>query len=124
MTNYTSDFKAFWKAFPGRYHESGRQINGGCEYYWKIGKRQAFLEWKKLSDYDKKWAMYAVKSMRKGKYVPDAHRWLRDGKYEDIDMPDVGERLPKDMTNSLKIVKFDEVSTSDKVNKQREKLGL
>lgn len=122
---YTPEFITFWKLFPGRYHESGRpKVGGGYEHYWKIGKRKAMEEWQKLNDYQKKWAMYSVKFMRKGKYIPDPHRWLRDGKYEDIDMPEERVAMPTKFVPTLKIVPAaNNRSTSDKVNAQRKKLA-
>jgi hypothetical protein len=87
--NYTDDFMAFWEAYPGRYHEAGRRrADGSYEHYWKIGKRDALKEWKKLTDKEKEWAMYSVKFLRKGRYVKDPHRWLKHGLFEDIDMPE------------------------------------
>ena len=102
---YTEEFMAFWSKFPGRYHEAWRpKAGGGTEHYWKIGKRKAMEEWAKLTDYQKRWAMYALKFMRKGKYVPDPHRWLRDGKYEDVDMPDERPTMPKRFIPKMKSV--------------------
>ena len=123
---YTKEFIKFWKLFPGRAHEGGRpRADGSYEYYWKIGKRKAMEEWHKLSDHQKKWAMYSVRFMRKGKYVPDAFRWLRDGKYEDIDMPEKRESMPANVVPIMKgVPQGDTRSTSDKVNEQRKKLGI
>lgn len=122
---YTEDFLEFWKKYPGRYHETGRpKADGGYEHYWKINKRKAMGEWRKLTDYQKKWAMYSVKFMRPGKYVPDPFRWLRDGQYEDIDMPEVYEIMPDNVVPIMKIVpEGDRSSTSNKVNEARRKLG-
>ena len=123
-TEYTEEFMLFWKAFPGRYHEAGRpKAGGGYENYWKIGKRKAMEEWIRLSDYQKKWAMYSVKFMRKGKYVPDPHRWLKDGKYEDIDMPEERATMPKDLVPDMKKVESHTVNFNDVRNKEMEKLA-
>jgi hypothetical protein len=102
--DYTKEFKAFWQIYPPRYHEAGRpKVGGGYEHYWKIGKRLAMKQWKALTAYQKRWAMYSVQFMRKGKYVPDAHRWLRDGKFEDWDMPEEYETMPDEIMNTIKI---------------------
>ena len=121
--DYTEEFMLFWKAFPGRYHEAGRpKADGGYENYWKIGKRKAMAEWSKLSDYQKKWAMYSVKFMRKGKYVPDPHRWLKHGNYEDIDLPEERATLPKELVPNLKQVESCTINFNDKRNEQHNKL--
>ena len=40
--------------------------------------------------------MYSVTFLKKGQYVQDASRWLKKGRYEDIDMPEEeGEHLPE-----------------------------
>lgn len=121
---YTEDFIKFWKLFPGRFHEAGRpKVGSGYEHYWKIGKRKAMEEWRKLTEHQKKWAMYSVGFMRKGKYVPDAFRWLRDGKYEDIDLPVERESYPANVVPIMKgVPQGDTRSTSDKVNEQQQKL--
>lgn len=118
--NYTPEFMLFWRKYPGRYHEAGRsRADGGYEHYWKENKRKAMQWWKKLTAYQKKWAMYSVMFMKRGKYVPDAFRWLRDGKYEDIDMPEDRPTMPTEFIPDMKRVpNKDNRSTSDKVNQQ------
>lgn len=82
---YPKEFIEFWKVFPGRYHEAGQlRANGSRNHYPKIGKRKALEQWNRLSQEDKRLALAAAKLMRKGLYIPDAWRWLRDGKFDDF----------------------------------------
>ena len=123
MSKYTDEFMAFWKLYPPRWHEAGRRKpKGGVEHYYKSEKRLAQKEWNKLSDDDKVWAMYSARLLRKGKFVKDAFRWLRDGGYEDIDMPDEGERLPESMTNSIKSVPRHTININNERNRQMREL--
>jgi hypothetical protein len=121
---YTEEFLEFWRLYPPRFHESWRpRAGGGAEHYWKDNKRRAMEQWHKLTVHQKKWAMYSVKFMTKGKYVPDAFRWLRDGKYEDIDMPK--EVLP--VPDIVKTIKFEkvpsiEVNVNNRRNEELDKL--
>jgi len=62
--------------------------------------------------------MYSVQFMRPGKYVPDAFRWLRDGKYEDIDMPEEYETLPAELVPKMKTVPENKVNVNNERNKQ------
>ena len=115
--DYTDEFMIFWRLFPGRYHEAGRpRVGGGQEHYWKIGKRKAMEQWAELTNYQKKWAMYSVKFMRKGKYVPDPHRWLKDGKYEDIDLPEEYPTVPAKFLPKMKTVPSHIVNVNDSRN--------
>lgn len=127
MSNYTEEFELFWSKYPPRFHETWRpRAGGGAEHYWKSGKRLAMAIWRKLSDSEKAHAMYSVKFMRKGKYVPDAFRWLRDGRYEDMDMPEEKATMPEEILNTIKLKQVpqaDKRSTSDKVNEARRKLN-
>ena len=117
--DYTPEFMAFWRVYPGRYHEAGRpRADGGYEHYWKENKRKAMQWWKKLTVYQKKWAMYSVKFMKRGPFVPDAFRWLRDGKYEDIDMPEERPTMPTKFLPKMKIVESAEVNVNNERNKQ------
>ena len=122
-TNYSDEFMAFWSRYPGRYHEAGRpKADGGYEHYWKENKRKAFQWWRKLTPYQKKWAMYSVQFMKRGKFVPDAFRWLRDGKYEDIDMPEDRPTMPAHLVPEMKTVESHVVNISNERNKQIAKL--
>ena len=122
--DYTPEFIKLWQAYPGRYHDAGRpKAGGGYEYYWKIGKRKAMEEWSKLTDYQKQWVMYAVRFMKRGKYVPDLHRWLKDGKYEDVDLPkEKHETIPAKFLPKMKTVSGCVVNINDERNKQMAKL--
>lgn len=117
--DYTEEFMLFWRKYPGRYHEAGRpKADGGYEHYWKIGKRKAFQWWKKLTPYQKKWAMYAVQFMKRGKFVPDPFRWLRDGLYEDWDMPEDKATMPTKYLPSMKTVDAHVVDVNKERNRQ------
>ena len=123
--DYTPEFMAFWHKYPGRYHDSGRpKAGGGYEHYWKIGKRKAMEQWVNLTDYQKKWAMFSVKFMKEGQYVPDAFRWLKDGKYEDIDMPEERPTMPVKFLPKLKTVESHVVNVSNVRNKLKDELGV
>ena len=122
---YAESFLEFWKLYPGRYHEAGRpKPGGGYEHYWKIGKRDAAEEWDELTEYDKRWAMYSVTYIKKGPFVPDASRWLKHGRYEDIDFPEEeGEHLPPSTTtNVFKSVPSARVNLNDERNRQTKEL--
>lgn len=124
---YTPEFIAFWKLYPPRYHEAGRpKAGGGFEHYWKTGKRKAMQEWKKLTEYEKKWAMHSVKFQRKGKYVKDAERWLKHGEFEDIDLPEERATMPEEILNTikLKLVPDGKVNKNNERNRQMKGLGL
>ena len=123
--DYTDDFIAFWKLYPPRYHEAGRKKpGGGFEHYWRIGKRLAMEQWRKLTAYEKANAMYSAQFQRKGKYVPDAHRWLRDGKFEDIELPEERATMPEEVMNTIHInsVPDGKVNVNNKRHKLKDQL--
>lgn len=77
---YTEEFKYFWKQWKGRWNKED-------DTYTKVGKREAFAEWEKLSLDDKRWAA-AVADRTKGEYTPDACRWLKHRRFEDFKKPE------------------------------------
>ncbi len=118
MTNYTPDFELFWQSYPKRWIRD-------LGIWVKRKKFPAFESWQKLTEEIRADCVAKRKLIKKHEGTPrDCVTWLNQRGWDDIDLPNEGERLPKDMTDSLKIVKFDEVSTSDKVNRERKKLGL
>lgn len=74
---YSESFEVFWKKFKGRWNPEN-------DTYTKVGKHKAFEEWEKLSIEDKRKA-WKVADKVKGKYVPDAFRWLRDRGFDDFE---------------------------------------
>lgn len=74
--NYTSEFEAFWSAYPPRYHEYTNK-------WIKSDKAGAFKEWLKLSREDRQQAVGATSGVEKGKYTPDARKWLYHRRWED-----------------------------------------
>ena len=77
---YTKDFIEFWEKYPKRW-------NAESDRYYKVGKWQAMREWKKLSEQDKKVCLAAVRFMKVDRYVPDAFRWLKNRRFDDIELP-------------------------------------
>lgn len=98
MTRYTPEFEEFWLTYPARWNEDS-------DRYYKVGKWDAMLEWQKLDEDDKKLALYAAKKLRTGKYIKDAHRWLKHRRFDDIEPPKPkGQELPEEMANVIKLV--------------------
>ena len=81
MTNYTEDYERFWKGWPGRWKPETHRPT-------KVGKYEAWLEWKRLSVQDKAVAIKVVESGRVKdagtQYLPDASRWLHRRRWEDF----------------------------------------
>ena len=75
---YDKQFLAFWDKFKGRWDPEA-----GMGRYVKVGKYDAWLEWKKMTQREQDKAI-AVANRVSGKYVPDAHRWLKAKLYEDF----------------------------------------
>ncbi len=73
---YPPDFEEFWKKFKGRW-------NSEKDRYVKVGKFEASLEWRRLTESEKKKAI-AVAGKVSGKYVPDACRWLKRKMFDDF----------------------------------------
>lgn len=78
---YSEEFNKFWKLWPGRWQpESNR--------YVKVGKYEAWLEWRRLSKEDQKSVSIIVKSGRikdaGTRYLPDACRWLKRRRFDDF----------------------------------------
>lgn len=79
MTPYTEQFKTFWKAWPGRWQpEQDKSI--------KVGKYDAFLEWKLLKDEEKQEIMKVLPKVKRvgTQYLPDASRWLKRKRWHDF----------------------------------------
>lgn len=95
MTRYTDDFLEFWQKYPKRWHKDS-------DRYYKVGKWEAMLEWRKLDDEDRKIALIAVKSLRTGEFVKDAHRWLSKRRFDDIELPKTNQPiLSKHLTDTI-----------------------
>lgn len=81
---YTDDFLTFWVKYPSRW-------NRDSDRFYKVGKWEAMQEWKKMSPEEKQQALVAVRYLRRGQYVLDAHRWLKKRRFEDIEPPNPKE---------------------------------
>jgi len=75
-SKYSEEFEVFWKKFKGRYDPDN-------DRYIKVGKWPAFEEWEKLSPEQQTHATAAADRVR-GKYVPDARRWLKNRLFDDF----------------------------------------
>lgn len=92
---YTDDFLEFWVKYPSRW-------NRDSDRFYKVGKWEAMQEWAKLSIDEKQQALLAVRHLRRGQYVLDAHRWLKKKRFEDYEPPeDKRPRLPEEMTDKV-----------------------
>lgn len=92
---YTDDFLEFWVKYPSRW-------NRDSDTFYKVGKREAMDEWKKLNPEEKEQALLAVRHLRRGQYVLDAHRWLKKGRFDDYEPPeDKRPVLPKEMIDKV-----------------------
>lgn len=78
---YTDEFKTFWKKYPSRWNRSSHR-------YYKVGKWEAFLVWKRLSQKDRTDILIKVKYMQDGEFVLDAHRWLKKRRFDDMELPE------------------------------------
>lgn len=72
---YTKEFESFWKKFKGRWNpDKGKYI--------KVGKHEAFEEWRKLS-LDEQRAAWRAAGKTGDKFTPDACRWLKNRRFDD-----------------------------------------
>ena len=111
--NYTADFMKFWMAYP-KILESNE---------WKRrGKNEASIVWEYMCAEDKAHAMYAVQFEKAKEYRVWAKKWLAMRRYDDVDMPDVGERLPPELTTSMKSVESGGVNVNNRRNKLMDQL--
>ncbi len=74
--DYTPEFEVFWKRFTGRWSVDK-------DRYVKVGKWEAFGEWRKLAIKQQEKAS-AVADKVSGKYTPDANRWLKRRLFDDF----------------------------------------
>lgn len=110
--NYTNSFMTFWMAYP-------KILEGKV---WKRrGKCEAAIVWEYMCAEDKAHAMYAVQFEKPKPMRLWAKKWLAERLFDDVDMPDEGERLSESMTNVLKPVPS-KVNVSNERNKQIDKL--
>ena len=74
---YTLDFQDFWTNYPARISEDGM--------FTKVGKWEAFTEWRKIPVEIRQKCLMLVKSkqVKCGKYTPDACRFLKKRRWED-----------------------------------------
>lgn len=79
MSRYSEEFERFWKLYPARWNRDSHKR-------YKVGKWDAMQEWKRLSAEEKQIAFIAVKSLRSGEFVQDAHRWLKHKRFDDIEL--------------------------------------
>ncbi len=85
---YTEEFENFWGLYPPRLHDGGPPV--------KVGKRNAFMVWQRMTKDDRKLAFLGVKFLpRSGsKWVKDCFRWLRDAGWEDYKVAIVSTKPP------------------------------
>lgn len=81
MLDYTEDFLEFWKAWPGRWRKEEDRVI-------KVGKWEAFEEWRRLKADDKAIILKLVVSGRVKRagtaILPDACRWLKKRRWHDF----------------------------------------
>ncbi len=81
--NYSALFKDFWKDYPTRWiQESNKNV--------KVGKSDAWEQWQKLSPEQHIFILKILPVYKRqidSKIVPDAWRWLRNGRYNDYEIP-------------------------------------
>lgn len=115
---YTDDFLEFWIKYPSRY-------NAESDRYYKVGKWEAMQEWKRLSQQDRDDVLVKVRYVRRGKYVLDAHRWLKKRRFDDIELPkDTRPILPKEMTDKVFKQLPRKESRNDARNRNKDRLGV
>jgi len=109
--NYTESFNKFWMTYP--------KIFEDASHSWRRrGKAEAAVVWEFMDAEDKAHAMYAVQFEKPCQYRLWAKRWLGERLYDDVDMPDEGERLPESMTNSVKTVDHTTININNERNRQ------
>jgi hypothetical protein len=126
---YSTEFMEFWRIIPCRWICSS-------DRYVKIGKDKAWIVWKRMSDKDKRWAMFSSHKERVSEFMPDPWRWLRDKKYKDWDyeasnpiplkpptMRQDAKSSPRPMETIPRFKKDVEMTTRDKAQEQIKKLA-
>ena len=111
--SYTSDFMKFWMAYP--------KILEGNEWR-RRGKCEAAIVWEYMTAEDKAHAMYAVQFEKPKPMRLWAKRWLADRLYDDVDMPDEGDRLPEELTNNVFKVVRHHIDLNERRNTEMRKL--
>lgn len=130
MVGYTDDFELFWRSYPPRFNES-RSV------YVRADKQGAFDEWQKLVADEKIAALNAVQREKASKYTPDARKWLKHKRWEDVIAPlrEFDRPPPKEiqvmidkLTNSglkdVPSVKLSHREVNSRRNEARRKLGI
>lgn len=89
-TEWSEKYLLFWTLYPARWIKSSDQ-------HVKLGRELAWREWQRLSEADQDWAMFSVRKLRPGEFIPDPWRWLRDKKFKDFDMTKSKAPMPADI---------------------------
>lgn len=110
---YTPEFVKFWKRFKGRWSQEK-------DIYIKVGKFEAFAEWKKLTIEEQRRAWRAADRVS-GKYTPDACRWLKRKMFDDFFTAETGMEEGKRRPPPKR--KDPELVTQAKVQEQVKKLA-
>jgi hypothetical protein len=87
---YTPDFQDFWYSYPSRVSDAGTFV--------KVGKYDAFVQWRKLPVEIRQKCLMLVKNkmVKSSKFTQDACRFLSHRRWEDY--PDYAPR-PKEKNN-------------------------
>lgn len=90
MTEYTEEFKIFWKAYPWRWDRANSQRI-------KRKKKPAFLAWQKLSEEVRAECMAKRKMIRaaEGSCARDCVTWLNQEGWEDIEVESKEDKAKK-----------------------------
>ena len=112
--NYTPGFMKFWMAYPKVLESNEWKRRGKCE---------AAVVWEYMCAEDKAHAMYAVQFEKPKPMRLWAKKWLAERLYDDVDMPEIGERLPPELTNSMKGVPESRINTNNERNRQMKELA-
>lgn len=115
---YTDDFLEFWVKYPSRWNRDSDRL-------YKVGKWDAMQEWAKLSIEERELALVAVRRLRRGQYILDAHRWLKKRRFDDYEPPkDMSPALPKEMTNKVFKKDTPKEGVNEARNRNKDALGI
>lgn len=114
---YSVEYNKFWAVFPKRYIKRSNS-------WVKRGKYDGWEVWQNMTEEEQGLALALVVNEKAAEATQDVHRWLKGRRWEDyIAKPpfEPTEGLP---TPDMRTVEDKKESVSDKVNRQRKKLGV